>query len=79
VGYICDAIEVTFREDKWDEYKGDGANLVAYISPRDNYVVNAKEGNGKKVDFLHCIIYAHKLVSWFPTFHLHMGAKILGN
>jgi hypothetical protein len=49
VGYVRNAMEVTFREDKWDEYKGDGANLVAYISLGDNYVVNAKGG------FLHCI------------------------
>lgn len=54
MGYVRNAMEVTFREDKWDEYKGDGANLVAYISLGDNYVVNAKEGN-EKGGFLHCI------------------------
>jgi hypothetical protein len=48
VGYVHNAMEVTFWEDKWDEYKGDGVNLVAYISVGDNYVVNAKEGNEKR-------------------------------
>jgi hypothetical protein len=59
VGYVCNAIEVTFREDKWDEYKGDGANLVAYISLGGNYVVNAKEGNEKRWIFT---LYMHTKV-----------------
>jgi hypothetical protein len=44
-------MEVTFQVDEWDEYEDDGDHLTACISLRDNFTMNAKQGNEEGVDF----------------------------
>ncbi len=45
VGYVCSAMETTFKEDEWDDYEINGDHLVACISLGDNFAISIEEEN----------------------------------
>lgn len=51
VGYVRIAMEAMFQVDEWDEYEDDGNHLATYISLRDNFTMNVKQGNENGVNF----------------------------
>jgi hypothetical protein len=51
VRFVHVAMEVTFQVDEWDEYKNDGDHLAACNSLRDNFIMNAKQGNEEGFNF----------------------------
>jgi hypothetical protein len=49
--FVQNVVELTFEEQKWDQYGAYGDYLASCLQLRDNFVVRAKEDNEEGVDF----------------------------